>query len=158
MHFAHGLPQLIWQASDRAEHLPGIRAWLDDAGLPNTPPPLALDVNQAQWPDARYDAVFTANTLHIMSWPEVVRLFQQLPQVLSAQACLAIYGPLKYAGRYTSASNAEFDALLQARDAHSGIRDVEAVDALAQRAGLVLVQDYAMPANNQCLFWRRQAS
>ncbi len=158
VHFAEGLPQLSWQASDCAEHLPGIRAWLDDAALPNTPAPLEFDVNQSDWPASRYDAVFTANTLHIMSWPEVERLFRQLPQLLTAQARVVIYGPFKYAGRFTSASNADFDDWLRARDHHSGIRDFEAVDALAQQIGLVLQQDHALPANNQCLVWQRQAA
>lgn len=158
VHFAQALPQLIWQTSDRAEHLPGIRAWLDEAALANTPPPLQLDVTQPQWPTAAYDAVFSANTLHIMSWPQVERLFQRLPQVLTASACVAIYGPFNYGGEYSSASNAEFDGMLRARDPHSGIRDFEAVDVLARQIGLVLQQDHAMPANNRCLVWRRRLS
>ena len=87
VHFAAALPALTWQSSDRAEQLPGIRAWLDEAALPNTPPPLELDVN-GDWPSGPFDAVFSANTLHIMSWPEVQRLFARLPAVTSADARL----------------------------------------------------------------------
>ncbi len=71
---------------------------------------------------------------------------------------MAIYGPFKYAGAYTSASNADFDGFLRSRDPLSGIRDFEAVDALARQIGLVLLQDHAMPANNQCLVWQRQSA
>ncbi|MDE2150686.1 MAG: DUF938 domain-containing protein [Gammaproteobacteria bacterium] len=156
--FARALPQLSWQTSDRAPALPGIRAWLDEAGLPNTPPPLALDVGGV-WPRATYDAVFSANTLHIMSWDEVELLFAGLPGVLVDDARLVLYGPFSYDGRHTSASNAAFDASLHAMAAHMGVRDFAMVDALARSAGLELVEDRAMPANNRCLVWvRRRAS
>jgi cyclopropane fatty-acyl-phospholipid synthase-like methyltransferase len=154
VYFAAALPRLIWQTSDREENLPGISAWLDDAGLPNTPAPLELDVAGA-WPDAPFDAVFSANTLHIMAWPEVQRMFAQLSGITRAGATLIIYGPFNYQGRYSSDSNAAFDQWLQARGAHMAIRDTEAVDALAASAGFALVDDIAMPANNRCRVWRR---
>jgi cyclopropane fatty-acyl-phospholipid synthase-like methyltransferase len=154
-YFAGHLPQLIWQASDREENLPGIRAWLDEATLPNAPPPLQLDVT-GPWPDDRFDAVFSANTLHIMAWSEVEQLFARLPQVTDSGATLIIYGPFNNDGRYSSESNAAFDQSLQARGAHMGIRDAEAVDALATRASFTLIDDIAMPANNRCRVWRRR--
>lgn len=157
VHFAANLPHLIWQSSDVIENHPGIRAWLSEAGLPNAPAPLRLDVNQVQWPDGPFDAVFSANTLHIMGWDEVQTLFRRLPEVLAPDAVVAIYGPFNYGGRFTSPSNAEFDARLKSDDPKRGIRDFEAVDALARGAGLILVQDHAMPANNRCLVWRRSA-
>ncbi len=156
VHFAAALPHLRWQTADREENLPGIRLWLDEAQLANTPPPLALDVNHP-WPPGRYDAVFSANTLHIMSWPEVERLFAGLSGILAADAKLAIYGPFNYGGRFTSESNAAFDASLKAAAPHRGIRDFEAVDALARAIGLELVEDREMPANNRCLVWWRKA-
>jgi len=154
VHFAAALPQLQWQTSDRAEYLDGIRAWLAEAALANTPPPLALDVNGA-WPASIFDAVFSANSLHIMSWDEVRRCFDGLAQVLAPAAKLAIYGPFNYGGAFTSHSNAAFDASLKARAAHMGIRDVEAVQRLASDIGLRLLEDAAMPANNRCLVWQR---
>ena len=91
VHFAGALPQLTWQASDVAANLPGIRSWIDAAASPNLPPPIELDVMQDVWPAARYDALFSANTLHIMGWGEVERLFDRLPEVADADAVLAIY-------------------------------------------------------------------
>jgi cyclopropane fatty-acyl-phospholipid synthase-like methyltransferase len=155
VYFAQALPQLVWQTSDLAPHLAGIRLWLDEAGLPNTPAPLPLDVDDAEWPPGPYDAAFSANTLHILSWHEVERLFARLPSSLAGDARLAIYGPFHYGGRHTSASNAAFDASLRAQASHMGIRGFEAVDALAREAGFTLVEDRAMPANNRCLVWRR---
>lgn len=154
VHFAAALPQLTWQSSDRAENLPGIRAWLDEADLPNTPPPLTLDVT-GPWPTGPFDAVFSANTLHIMAWQEVELLFAHLPAVTCLNAVLVVYGPFNQQGRYSSDSNATFDQWLKARGAHMGIRDAEAVDALASDAGFALVDDIAMPANNRCRAWRR---
>lgn len=155
-YFASQLPQLTWQASDREEDLPGIRTWLDEAALPNTPPPLPLplDVN-GKWPDDKFDAVFSANTLHIMAWPDVERFFARLLHVTDIGATLIIYGSFNYDGRHSSESNAAFDQLLQARRSHMGIRDAEAVDALAKPAGFALIDDVAMPANNRCRIWRR---
>ena len=152
-HFASHLPQLIWQASDREENLQGIRAWLDEAALPNTPPPLTLDVTGA-WPDGSFDAVFSANTLHIMAWPEVEQLFAHLPHVTDIGATLIIYGPFNHNGHPSSRSNAAFDQSLQARGSHMGIRDAKAVDALARGVGFDLIDDIAMPTNNRCRVWR----
>lgn len=157
VYFARSMPWLEWQASDMEASLPGIRAWLDDAKLPNTPPPLVLDVRDAPWPDVAADAVFTANTLHIMGWDGVEAFFKGAGELLSnaAGGRLVVYGPFSYDGAYTSDSNREFDGWLKARDPQSGIRDFEAVDALAGEAGLRLAADVAMPANNRCLVWKR---
>lgn len=155
VYFAPELPHLVWQTADVTQHHAGIRAWLDEAALPNVLPPLALDVNQPDWPGERYDAVFSANTLHIMGWPEVERFFAGVGTVLEPGGVLAVYGPFNYNGTFTSDSNARFDAWLKSRDPASGVRDFEAVDALARAQGLVLQQDVAMPANNRTLVWRR---
>lgn len=166
VHFAQALPHLRWQSSDRAVCQPGIRQWLDEAALPNTPAPLCLDVN-TDWPplpgleagaERGIDAIFTANTLHIMSWPEVAALFGKLAGFGSDShpLRLVIYGPFKYGGRHTSASNAQFEQSLQASAPHRAIRDIEAVSALATAGGFRLLEDAAMPAHNRCLVWVRE--
>jgi hypothetical protein len=160
VYFAPSLRNAEWQTSDVEAALPGIRIWLDDARLPNLPPPLALDVN-GPWPvrapDERYDAAFTANTLHIISWPEVHRLFVGLKDVLTADAWLAVYGPFNYNGAFTSESNRAFDESLKRQSQTSGIRDFEAVNALAASIGFELIADHAMPANNRMPVWRRNS-
>lgn len=159
VHFAAHLPHLRWQTSDLPQHHDGIRAWLRDADVPNALPPLALDVAcAAQWPGRGYDAAFSANTLHIMGWPEVEAMFAGLDGALDGDAVIAIYGPFNLGGRFTSDSNAAFDAALRAADPRRGIRDLEAVSALAARIGFVLVEDNALPANNRCVVWRRRAA
>lgn len=172
VHFAAAMPWLRWQCADAAGHLPGIRLWLDEAGLPNTPAPVELQAVAAHGgrPGALrpspplpeqpgggrgYDAVFSANTLHIMGWDEVLALFAGLPAVLAEDAVVAVYGPFNREGAFTSESNREFDAALRARDPRSGLRDEEAVHALAIAIGLEPVAALAMPANNRLLVWRR---
>ncbi|MFI5444040.1 DUF938 domain-containing protein [Polaromonas sp. UC242_47] len=154
VYFAQALPGLRWQTSDVADNLPGITLWLQEAGLANTPAPVEVDMRQA-WPDLAFDAVFSANTLHIMGWPEVIQLFSELGRRMPPAGLLVVYGPFNYGGRFTSDSNARFDASLRAGNPASGLRDFEAVNALAAQAGLVLLEDRAMPANNRCITWQR---
>lgn len=154
VHFARAFPHLVWQTSDRAENLAGIGAWLQAARLPNTPAALRLDVSGI-WPTTRFDAAFSANTLHIMSWREVEQMFRGLDQVLSDDAVVVIYGPFNYNGEFTSDSNRDFDQALKADVPHRGIRDQAAVNALACSISLQLMADVAMPANNRCLVWQR---
>ena len=149
-YFAPELPHLRWQASDVAEYLEGIRAWVG-----NGVPPIELDVDKP-WPSIDADAVFSANTVHIMSWPQVERMFEGVARVLPHGGIFALYGPFHYGGRPTSESNARFDAMLRARDPSSGIRDFEHIQTLAGRYGLAFLEDNAMPANNRLLVFKRE--
>ncbi len=155
VHFARQLPALQWQPTDRADYLGDLARRIEAEGAGNLALPVELDVLQEPWPALSADAVYSANTLHIMSWPAVEALFDGLPRVIDEDAVLVIYGPFRYGGRFTTASNAEFDRGLRARDPASGIRDFEAVDALARRIGFDFDVDNAMPANNQLIVWRR---
>ena len=157
VHFAPALPHLVWQTTELGGQLDSVRAWLAAHPSPNLPPPFALDVHGA-WPPGPWDAVFSANTLHIMGWGGVEALFDGLARSLGRGAVVAVYGPFNYGGNYTSASNRAFDAMLRARDPASGIRAVEAVHELAAGAGLEPIADHAMPANNRLLAWRRKGA
>ncbi len=156
VYFAGGLPHLVWQSSDRLENHPSIQIWIDEYRLDNTPPPLELDVCQPQWPQLTVDTIFSANTTHIMSWPMVERMFAGVGGLLSSGGDFLLYGPFNYHGCYTSESNHRFDQWLKQRDPLSGVRDFEAVDRLASQAGMELVSDYPMPANNRTLHWRKR--
>lgn len=153
IYFASALPHLTWQPTDMEENLPGIRAWLEETQIPNVHEPLALDVNAARWPVSQADFIFSANTTHIISWDAVERLFAGVGRVLRPGGRFCLYGPFNYGGRYTSPSNARFDAWLKARDPVSGIRDFEALDRLARRNDLCLTADHEMPVNNRTLVW-----
>lgn len=153
--FAAQFPHLQWICSDRAENLPGIQLWLDEAQQANIQGPHPLDVNQPEWPVQQVAAVFSANTVHIMDWPSVEVMFGKIGQLLQAGGVFCLYGPFNYHGTFTSDSNARFDQWLKDRDPRSGIRDIDDLQRLAQNAGLELIQDHEMPVNNRTLVWRK---
>lgn len=151
--FAKALPMLSWQTSDQSIYLPGLQANLDKHSVHNVIAPFALNVVTDTWPNAKYDVIYMANTLHIMSLEQVEASFAGIGRVLADAGQLVVYGPFTYGGRHTSESNAAFDASLKHRDALSGVRDFEYIATLAERQGLSLQQDYEMPANNRLLVW-----
>ncbi len=153
--FAEQLPHLTWTASDQAQYHAGISMWLQDAGLSNTQGPLLLDVNQVEWPLQHTDAVFSANTVHIMGWSSVEKMFAGIGRILNHNGVFCLYGPFNYNGEFSSQSNARFDDWLKQRDPVSGIRDIEALQQLATVAGLQFIEDIEMPANNRILVWRK---
>ena len=163
VYFAPRLPHLVWQTSDLADNHAGIRAWHAQHPAPNLRPPLLLDLAHSDWPQGEpgsgpFDAVFSSNTAHIVAWPLVQRMFELVGTHLPASGVFAIYGPFNYGGRFTSDSNQAFDAWLRQRDARSGLRDFEAVVALAKLHGMQLQRDEAMPANNRTLVFRKSLS
>lgn len=155
VYFGQHLPHLIWHTSDLAHNLDDINARLVAEAPANIIAPIALDVADTVWPVSDIDGVFSANAVHIMSWRHVMRMFEGIGKILAPRGTLCLYGPFKYQGNFTTASNAQFDVWLKQRDPLSGIRDFEAVDILARAQGLHLVADHPMPANNQLLVWRR---
>ena len=157
VYFAAHLPQLSWQPSELPGELPALGERLRREGGVNLRPPLALDVHDDPWPVAAVDAVFSANTLHIMAWEGVQQFFRGVGAVLEATGVLCVYGPFRFHGQHTSDSNADFDRWLKARDPASGVRDFEALESLARAHGLECAADHAMPANNRTLVWRRPA-
>jgi cyclopropane fatty-acyl-phospholipid synthase-like methyltransferase len=157
VHFAAAMSQINWQTSDVEKNHPGIRAWLEEAALHNLRDPIPLDVGGV-WPDLRYDGVFSANTTHIMSWLQVEQMFQGIGRVLKPGGCFALYGPFNYQGEYTSESNRRFDQWLKSRNTLSGIRNFEALNALAAANHLLFSEDLEMPVNNRILVWHKDRS
>ncbi len=156
IYFGTQLPHLRWHTSDRREYHPGIQAWLEDAALANVLPPIELDVRYSAWPTAGFDAIFSANTSHIMHWPDVEALFAGTGKLLPSGGLFLLYGPFSFSGQHSSASNVRFDQHLRSRDPMSGIRDFDALNELAATAGLLFRHNYEMPVNNRILFWQKQ--
>jgi hypothetical protein len=155
--FAAALPALDYRPSDvDAANLRSIRAWVDDAALPNLRPPLALDVCSADWGVGTVDAIFNANMIHIAPIECCEGLMRGAGEHLRRAGVLVVYGPFTVGGAHTSDSNARFDADLRARDPRWGVREVTLLQALGKAAGLPLEERVAMPANNQCLVFRKR--
>jgi len=158
VYFAGELPQLSWQATDLATSLADLNRRLRLAGLPNLPDAIELDVAWPEWPIRSAANVFTANTLHIMSEADVLNFFNGVARCLQNRGLLLVYGPFKYGGAFTTDSNERFDAWLKARNPVSGVRDFETVNSYAIASGMELLEDNAMPANNQLLVWQKLGS
>lgn len=148
--FAKHLTHLTWQTSDLFINHEGIKQWLTEFPSANLLPPLILDLSKT-WPINSTSGIFTANTLHIVSWELVISFFEGIKEHLILNGKLCIYGPFNYQGKFTSESNANFDLWLKQRNELSGIRDIEAIITLANKAGLTLIEDHPMPANNRLL-------
>ncbi|MDH5571283.1 MAG: class I SAM-dependent methyltransferase [Gammaproteobacteria bacterium] len=155
VYFSKKLPHLHWQPSDLKENLAGINTWLEEAKRTNISPPFELDVNQNPWPALNADAVFSANTAHIMDWPSVEKMFTGIGLILKPQGLFCLYGPFNFHGEFSSKSNEEFDQWLKLRNPDSGIRDIDDLVDLGCIHKLRLVQNYEMPVNNRLLVWQK---
>lgn len=153
--FGAELRHLVWQTSDVEANHPGIRAWVDDSGLDNVCPPLAVNVLTANLPPASYDGVFSANTAHIMSLTAVERMFALVGRVLCRGGPFCLYGPFRQQGDFNTASNAAFDQSLRQQDPDMGLRDLEQLDDFGAAHELRRARLYAMPANNFLAVWRK---
>jgi cyclopropane fatty-acyl-phospholipid synthase-like methyltransferase len=154
--FAAALPELTWQTSDLEPSHAGIRAWTADAGLDNVLVPISFDVLSAETGGRRYDAVYSANTAHIMSYAAVCRMFELVGTMLNEPGMFCLYGPFSRGGAFSTPSNEAFDTSLRARNSAMGIRDLDDLELLAGKNGMKLARVYAMPANNLLLVWARE--
>ncbi|MCO4836804.1 MAG: DUF938 domain-containing protein [Oceanospirillaceae bacterium] len=154
--FARKMPHLSWQLSDRIQNHAGINMWVDEFPSPNLLPPIALDVLQDLWPATVYDAVYSANTAHIMPWEALEAMFSGIGRSLLSGGVFCLYGPMKYMGVLEAQSNVAFDTMLRQQNPFQGIREFEDINHIAARAGLVLMQDNAMPANNRLIVWQKK--
>ncbi|AWV91429.1 DUF938 domain-containing protein [Bradymonas sediminis] len=167
VYFGERLAHLRWQPSNQAGGLDSVSAWVEDAGLPNVNPPVALDLFEDDWSETlgldaalsspRVDALVAINVIHIAPWEATEHLFRHAEALLDAGGVVFLYGPYRYADRALEPSNENFDAWLRRRDPASGIRDFEAVNAIAESHGFERVEDRAMPANNRSIWWRKLA-
>jgi len=155
--FAKALPFLQWQTSDRDENLGGINAWVKDSGLSNLLPPLSMDVLIADVTSASCDAVFSANTAHIMSIAAVQKMFALAGKALSDGGVFCLYGPFRQGGEFNTPSNAAFHQTLRSRNPEMGIRHLESLDGYARGHDMDRVRLYAMPANNHIAVWHKVA-
>ena len=153
--FARALPHLTWQPTELPEKTALLINQCRHFPSDNLAVPISLNIEDVTWPAVQFDAVFTANTLHIIHWPQVCRLFAQVGKLLPENGVFCSYGPFNYDGRFTSESNARFDQQLKLRNPQSGIRDIADLQQQAEKYHLALHEDYPMPANNRLLVWRK---
>jgi hypothetical protein len=160
---AQRLPGLLFVPSDPdPESRASIAAWTAHEGVANVRPPLALATTDPDWQASpgvpeELAAILCINLLHVAPWPAALGLARGAAAALEPGGLLYLYGPYRRGGRHTAPSNEAFDASLRARDPAWGVRDLEAVLAACEGAGLALAELVAMPANNLSVLLRRRA-
>ena len=155
IHIANTLSKIRWQPTEHPGVLPILTKNISSFGSTNILTPQSLDLAAVEWPAESVDCVYAANVIHIVAETLGRKLIETAAEILGAGGLLALYGPFKYQGDFTTTSNAEFDDWLKDRNPKSGIRDFEWVMELAKDSGLTFVEDRSMPANNQFLAFRR---
>jgi hypothetical protein len=157
--FASRLSHLQWLPSEpQPLARQSIQAWGEALKAENLRlPPLDLDVSVQPWPvqEESICAIVNINMLHIVPWELCSMLMAGAGQILANSGVLYLYGPYKRGGMHSAPSNEAFDRMLRDRDSRWGVRDLEAVVAIAQQHGLALVKTVEMPANNLSLVFRR---
>ena len=148
-------PHLQWVTSDRRQQHEGIKMWLKEANCENLKGPIELEIGKNQIPKYEFDVLFLANVLHIISWHNVQLLIKMIGESFGPESELIFYGPFNYNGEYTSLSNEKFDLWLKSKDQNRGIRSFEDISKALKQVGFILVNDYAMPANNRILHFKK---
>lgn len=157
VHFARALPHLTFQPSDPSpDAVASIAAWTRESGLHNILPPLVLDASAPDWPIEAADAILCINMIHIAPWAAAEGLFRQAGHLLEPGQPLYLYGPYRRADRPLEPSNAAFDESLRSRNPEWGLRELDAVEALAAASGFGPPEIVEMPANNLSLIFRKR--
>lgn len=156
MHFAAAYPAVTFQPSDPdPTNRASIDAWAAHLGLPNVKRALDIDATTTFAPVTAADVVVSINMIHIAPWDAAVGLVRNAATVLTAGGLLFLYGPYRRNGAHTAPSNEAFDQSLKASDPAWGVRDLEAVIALAEDAGFDPLEVVEMPANNLSVMFKR---
>ncbi len=157
LYFTQNLPVARWQMTEMPEYMEAIQARFIQQGNSQMATPLSLDCRAAHWGlPQQYDAIFSANTVHIMSWQAVCGLMNGVHKALKPEGLFLLYGPFRYNGEDTAASNTAFHEYLKNTSAEMGLRDYQEMAALAKLAGLQLIKDIPMPANNRILIFKHE--
>lgn len=154
VYMAPHFKNMTWTLSDLEDRHEGISLWLKDFPRANVRGPIEYEAGQTDWPSGDFDAVFTANTLHIMSWQQCLNLFDDLMK-LPQGAYAFIYGAFNYNGEFTSESNKKFNDWLESKFPAGGIRDFEKVESELKDRNFILIEDHEMPANNRLLTFQK---
>jgi cyclopropane fatty-acyl-phospholipid synthase-like methyltransferase len=157
VYFAPALPHIIWQTSELEQHLPGLQWWLADHPAANLLPPIILDVATDRWPAAEFDAVFSANTVHMMDATMADAMLSGVARLLPPEGRFLLYGPFKKDGNFNGPNDREFDLRLRRHDPAIGLKDIAGLDRIAAANGLTMVEEIAMPANNFVLIWDKNS-
>ena len=159
--FQKRFPSIHWQTSDpEASYRKSINAWINHKGLSDKmPKPIDLNAEKRPWPltlefQANLKAIVCINMIHICPWSCTQALFEEAGNLLRKDQMLMLYGPFKFNGKNTSASNSQFDQSLQAQNSSWGVRDLQVVIQVGMKNGFKKHNVIRMPANNLSVIFR----
>lgn len=148
--------EVNWVVSDIAGKHAGIRMWIKEHKVPNISGPIAFKLGSHEFPTDRwYQALYTANTFHIMPWKKVKTLIKMMGHRLREGSKVFVYGPFHCDGDYRGPGNIDFDQKLKAEDPAMGIRNENDVIKAMWKQGFDLLENKEMPANNRMLVFER---
>ncbi|MDF1653876.1 MAG: GNAT family N-acetyltransferase [Coxiellaceae bacterium] len=153
-YFAELMPDISWQPSDQGDYFAILQQGLSAGSLENILPEKEIDVTTYDWEQCKYNAVFSANTLHIMSWSKGDVFMSNVAKAIKPNGYLIIYGPFSYDGEFTSESNVRFDQQLKQANPERGIREFNLISGMLAAQGFNFIDDHVMPANNQLIVWQ----
>ena len=157
VHFARNFPALVFQPSDPdLDARLSVAAWVKATRVTNVRAPITLDASQSLWPVASADGIICINMVHISPWEATLGLIKGAAAILPPASPFYLYGPYKRGGFVTAPSNQAFDRSLRDRNPTWGLRDLEAVSAMAQSVGFSAPVISEMPANNLSAVFRRK--
>src|ERR1700683_1790147 len=93
---------------------------------------IALDASHSVWPIASADGIICINMVHISPWEATLGLIKGAAAVLPSASPFSLYGPHKREGYTTAPTNQAFARSLRDRNETWGLRDLEAVAAMAR--------------------------
>ena len=148
------LPSLQWQPSDyKTSTLEVINAY--NQNNENVLPALQIDVHQEDWSVTPQKCILCINMIHIAPFTACEALLAGADRYLLPSGLLCFYGPFRRNAMHTAPSNARFDQSLRARNPLWGLRDLEEVEATAQKYQLELIEVIDMPANNFVVIFQK---
>jgi cyclopropane fatty-acyl-phospholipid synthase-like methyltransferase len=160
-YFAPHFPGLTFQPSDHdVDVFDSIKAKRAEAGNSNVLDPIRIDLTDpATFPDPeakRYDAILVINIFQVAPVAINDGIAHLGKKVLNDDGLIAIYGPFKRAGAYTTESNAAFDKeILAAKVPEWGLKDIADLEKAAAPHGVMLVKILDLPANNFILVFKK---
>jgi len=154
-YIAQHLTDLQWVTSDIAVRHVSIKKTLKTAKLANVHGPILFEVGKDEFPSQKFNAVFAAQVLHVLTWKQTKSLIKMMGGRLRKGSQVLFYGPFKYDGKFGSQRFEELDQSLKQANEQHGIRSYEDVLNAMTKAGFLLKRDYALADANHLLFFER---
>lgn len=158
-YFAPYFKDIFFQPSDYAPVVfESIKTKKVEYGNANVADPILIDLTDpSTFPaaeDGLYDVIFVVNVFQVAPVAIQDGIAQISKKLLKPEGFLAIYGPFKVDGAFTTESNHQFDEELRTTQVQEWwLKDIRDLEAAARPHGIVLKEVIDMPVNNFTLIF-----